>query len=295
MRVSTKSSMIVVPLAMILQGCGGTVENPAQDPREVATLDFDGAHIMPVHPPGEEGALTVPPNAHLNYYGGPVISNVRVVTVFWGSRVNFQSQLNSFYGAVTNSTYFDWLNEYNTQSQRIRRGSLRATFVDTTPPAGSTITNAQIQSELARLLNAGRLPANDPNTLYMVHFPPGISINLNGSRSCQVFCAYHNTFVNRGANVYYGVMPDMGGPCARGCGSSSQLDNTTSVSSHELIESVTDPAVGLATRVGPPLAWYDPNNGEIGDICNGMQTRVSSFAVQLEWSNRANRCTATGQ
>ena len=84
--------------------------------------------------------------------------------------------------------------------------------------------------------------------------------------------------------------------CGNGCGSSSQLNNTTSVASHEMIESVTDAAVGLATGTGAPLAWYDTTNGEIGDICNGQQGTVvggdgATYTIQLEWSNKANRCT----
>ena len=37
-----------------------------------------------------------------------------------------------------------------------------------------------------------------------------------------------------------------------------------------------------------PLAWYDPTNGEIGDICNAQQGQVSgsdsvSYTVQKEF------------
>lgn len=74
----------------------------------------------------------------------------------------------------------------------------------------------------------------------------------------------------------------------------SALTNLTSVSSHELVEAATDPAVGMATVIGPPLAWYDPNNGEIGDICNAQQGTTtigngSVYVIQLEFSNAANK------
>jgi hypothetical protein len=58
---------------------------------------------------------------------------------------------------------------------------------------------------------------------------------------------------------------------------------------NQLVEAVTDAAVGLATTFGPPLAWYDRVNGEIGDICNALQGQVAGFTVQLEWSNSQNR------
>jgi hypothetical protein len=64
-------------------------------------------------------------------------------------------------------------------------------------------------------------------------------------------------------------MPDLGGACSSGCGDGAPQDNIIEVSSHELIEAITDGAFGQATSSGPPLAWYDETNGEIGDICVG--------------------------
>src|SRR6185312_5238246 len=84
---------------------------------------------------------------------------------------------------------------------------------------GSTISDTQIQSELLAQITAGHLPApvldaaGNPNTLYMIFFPPGKTITQGGSSSCVAggFCAYHGTtsslFNNK--HVLYGVMPDM--------------------------------------------------------------------------------------
>ena len=56
------------------------------------------------------------PSATLLYYGGPVISNVKVISVFWGSNVDptVTAKIGGFYAAITDSPYFDWLGEYNT-------------------------------------------------------------------------------------------------------------------------------------------------------------------------------------
>src|SRR5580692_9467942 len=63
------------------------------------------------------------PSAHLTYFGGPVISNVKIITVFWGSAATtFQTQLGQFFSTVTASSYFDWLSEYDTPTQNIGRG-----------------------------------------------------------------------------------------------------------------------------------------------------------------------------
>ena len=48
-----------------------------------------------------------------------------------------------------------------------------------------------------------------------------------------------------------------------GCGNGTVFGNYTSVASHELIEAVTDAAVGVADKLVAPLAWYDATNGEI--------------------------------
>jgi hypothetical protein len=183
------------------------------------------------------------------------------------------------------------------QYSGIGRGSGVNGFVDNR--TATRVSDAAIHTELNRLFTAGSLPLPTASNYYPVHFPSGVTITApDGSRSCQVFCAYHGTYVRNGVNVNYGVIPDQGGGCAGGCGNNAQrVNNMDSVASHELIEATTDPAVGLATTFAAPLAWYDRTNGEIGDICNGQQgTTVGgdgvTYTIQLEFSNSANNCVA---
>ncbi|MBS2032720.1 MAG: hypothetical protein JST54_32905 [Deltaproteobacteria bacterium] len=283
----------VVAAALILSACGeGSLgqSTAITQPDKPAAGSKSLIHAMPMT---NNSKQALGGSAQLTYYGGPVISNVRVYTVVWGSGVNYMSKIDSFYSTITQSAYFDWLSEYNTPSQTIGRGSFAGEVDDANPPSGNTIDDSQIQAEVDRLINAGQLPPNsDGNNLYMFYFPPGITITQGGQQSCQAFCAYHGTYSRNGQYTYYGVVPDLGGACAGGCGGGSQDDNTTAVSSHEMIEAVTDAAVGLATGNSSPLAWYDQNNGEIGDICNGQQGQVAGFTVQLEWSNSHNACIA---
>ena len=42
------------------------------------------------------------------------------------------------------------------------------------------------------------------------------------------------------------------------------------VTSHGVIEAITDPGVGLNS-----LAWYDNLSGEIGDICNQQAVPIA--------------------
>jgi len=255
----------------------------------------------------------------LNYYGGPLTSNVQVVPVLWSSFVNAQITANiaQFYTDVTVSTLQDFLSEYAAVGgthQSIGRGSATAaiTLTPSVCATGSncTVTDAQLQTELAAQIAAGHLPAPQldaagyANTAYMVHFPTNVSVNRSGSVSCVQYCAYHGTGKFGAANTPfpYGVLIDTSAPgCSGGCGASlTAFNNTTSYAAHELAEVVTDTDVGLASSIGPPIAWYSSTSGcgEIGDICNAQQTTITvggrTWTVQKEWSNAQAKCTATG-
>ena len=162
------------------------------------------------------------------------------------------------------------------------------------------VTHTQIQAELKLQIAASKLPAPDLNTYFAIYFPAGVGIQQG--RSCSGvsggFCAYHGTVPAAGtvSEFYYGVIPDFTSAAfATGCDTSTQYGNVTSVSSHELIEAITDPEVGIATVLGKPLAWYNNTYGEIGDICNGQQATITgtdgaSYVVQKEWSNSGQIC-----
>ena len=296
---------------------------PAQRPLTLG----ENPRILPVStnqgraPAGPSEAAAATGVANLQYYGGHVISSVRVNVVFWGGNVDAttQAQIGNFYQGVTNSAYFDWLNEYDTSitavggqpgtNQHIGRGSYGGSFT-ITPSVTGNVTNDQIETELAAQIASGALPPNDANSLFMIYFPPGVAISLPDGKggtasSCQQFCAYHNTMQIQGQSVYYGVIPDLGTDfmCIIGCGTPfDTFNNLTSASSHEMIEAVTDAEVGLAQSVGPPLGWYDfstdaqgNQRGEIGDICNGQRGSATgpdgtSWVVQKEWSDHDAAC-----
>src|SRR5215467_2657045 len=282
-------------------------------------------HIVPLRDLNGSNAavgLAARAGAQLTYFGGPVISNVHVVQVLYGSG-SYDAQvagtasptMGNFYSDLTgtNSGYTNLLTQYNTTipegtNQTIGYGTFDGLFqiVPSAGNNGSTITDDQIQSELLAQITAGHLPAplldaaGNVNTVYMIFFPPGKTITQGGSSSCVAggFCAYHGTTSNtfNSNNLLYGVHPDMqSGLCSTGgCGSAGVFGNYTSVTSHELTEAITDPDVGIAFDFAPPLAWYDMVNGEIGDICNGQQgtyvANGTSYTVQLEFSNAANDC-----
>jgi uncharacterized repeat protein (TIGR01451 family) len=282
-------------------------------------------HIVPFgRGSGAVKNLAAPAGAHLTYWGGPVISQVHVVAVFWGPNVNtaVTGGIGQFFTDITNSRYYDLLTEYSTvgvtgagipatsSNQSINRGVFDGAFTITPSVAcvvPCTITDAQIQTELAAQIGAANLPqpvsdaTGNVESFYMIYFPPGVTIALDPlTKSCVVFCAYH---ANTTSKVPYGVLPDLAPPsaCAQGCGAGTVFQNVTAVTSHEMAEAVTDALGASATATAPPLGWYDPDPatnplGEIGDICSHQDTQVSAggnaYAVQTEFSNLQNDCVS---
>jgi hypothetical protein len=236
--------------------------------------------IVPMHGAAASAAAAEP---NLTYRNGPLLTAVKVFTVFWGggwqdaANTALMNKLNQFFDYVLTSQLMDQLGEYSVPGKTIGHGSRIGTTVLTTPDPGATVQDASIQQFVQKSIDSGALPAADANTLYFVYLPPGVQVEQGGSASCTSFCGYHDTFGNQ---IFYAVMPYPG--CAGCTGGLAPFDALTSTSSHELCEAITDPV--------PGQGWYDDANGEIGDICAWKSRKLSAYTVQLEWSNRAGAC-----
>ena len=220
----------------------------------------------------------------LSYRGGPVLTHAVVIPVYWNSNVAYSTQLSNFYSDIFRSAWFSNFAQYN-----VLPGTRGTPYISNF--SAGPLTDAQIQAQLRNMFSSGALPAPNSSTYYPIHFPPGVSITLSdGTKSCAKWCAYHGTFVYTGVNVQYGVIPDQGGNCAGGCGTNSQtVNNLISVSSHELMDALTDPAIGIGIQ-----SWFNNQLGEIADICNAWQTIATvgstTYVVQMQSSNCAQAC-----
>ena len=239
--------------------------------------------IVPLHrpEPPSTGVAAVP---HLTYRNGSLLPAVQVFTVFWGSAWKQQApngdlltEINQFFDYILTSQLVDQLGEYSVPGQTIGHGSRIGTAVLISPDPTASLQDSSIQQFLQREIDAGTLPATNPNTLYFVFLPEGVQVVQGNSASCQSFCGYHDSF---GKNVYYAVMPYPG--CSGCTGGLGVFDALTSTTSHELCESITDPI--------PGQGWYDDENGEIGDICAWKTRTLGNYTIQLEWSNQAGSC-----
>jgi len=238
-----------------------------------------------LHRPAQQGAAAGPAAApQLTYRNGPLLAAVEVFTIFWGTAWQnpaesaLAGQLNAFFDTILTSPLIDQLAEYSVPGWSIGHGKRTGTLTITTPALQQSVTDTAVQHMLQQQI-AGHpaVPAPTPNSLYFIFVPPGVRVVQGGSASCQAFCGYHNDISGQ---VFYAVMPYPG--CSGCTGGLAVLDALTSTVSHELCEAITDPI--------PGQGWYDDANGEIGDICAWKTRKLGNYAVQLEWSNRANQC-----
>ena len=106
--------------------------------------------------------------ATAQYYGGPVTENAKVYVVWWGDPSKINSAVTAakggiadYYAGVTNSSFMDWLNQYNTTGnaeagshsgmagtgQRIGRGNYAGTITLAKVPSGN-VTDDQIRTAI---------------------------------------------------------------------------------------------------------------------------------------------------
>jgi MYXO-CTERM domain-containing protein len=259
-----------------------------------------------------EQALPATPNPLVAYYGGHVISAVKVYDVNWGPNVDATTvaTMPQFYPAVVDSAYLDWLEEYDSiglngqdgqagSNQHIRRGTYGSAITITPMNTATSLSETEITTEVAAQIAAKGLPQPDldkdgnPIAIYMIDFPPNFSFTLLGTTG---FCAYHWSVAVNGKQVPFGVHPDLAtwlnGQCQGGYTSGQ-------IHSHELMEAITDTETGAidwgAGSYARPAAWADngASGGEVGDICvykGDIKGMVGSWSVQKIWSNAAGAC-----
>jgi hypothetical protein len=262
----------------------------SQSSRKIFSAHGDPIRIVPLQTaeaaltPTAEAATAPAAPPSLTYRHGPLLGNVEVFTLFWGpawqaAQRTLVDELNQFLDFVLKSPLIDQLAEYSVPAYSIGHGQRTGTVTIVAPALKHSVSDTAIQHMLqSEIAGNSAVPQPTPDTLYFVYLPPGVRVIQGGSASCQAFCGYHNDISGQ---VFYTVMPF---PGCHGCaGTLSTLDALTSTSSHELCEAITDPI--------PGRGWYDDVNGEIGDICAWKTKRLGQYTVQLEWSNKANRCT----
>ena len=234
--------------------------------------------------------------------------------MFWGPNVNatVKAQIGPFLQTLTDSAYMDSLDEYYPSNYAavspwtasldpIGRGSLWGTVTITPHNMSQSQTNVTVAAELGTQIGSGILPLPTGNTLYMVYFPPKISINTPQGSSCG-WCGIHmsTTQVIAGNSVTfpYAMLPDYGPTtqCGVGntCGDSDLFTDISVASSHEMAESITDPlqpsvgAYGWVPEIGDPCSYFVIGNAAYECF---QDIHFHQYCAQQLWSNTLNACT----
>jgi hypothetical protein len=259
---------------------------------------LEGAQVLMAAAPSTRGAF---PN--FTNHGGPVITAPVLRTTFWGGSWTTQAgqaamqRLNQFCTDILNSGFMNVLAQYGAGSGK---GTGRFAGSTTITTVSGSLTNAQIDAQIQGGIDAGTLsepPKNNTTDVLVIFLDE--SVEVDDSSEGLVMCepsgdtafGYHDFFTTKGGNdFYYAVIPALDDKCIEqtcpggdsGCSLTSgatQEQRRTQVSSHEIAEMLTDPHLN---------AWYDPQNGENGDICNGESVTITvgtaTWTVQPTYS-----------
>ncbi|MGI9100857.1 MAG: hypothetical protein ACR2IF_00300 [Terriglobales bacterium] len=250
--------------------------------------------------------------SNLSYHGGPVLTQAKVVAIFWGSAWGTPQSPSGIATSLTNfidgngssipgfglTGEFNVITQYygptGAAIQQSNLGSAGGSLYDTGNPTSTNVTDAMMQQEVLKLTN--NAPRTD--TVYEVFIPNGYYSSSGSSDSCGgpnlQYCAYHGHFSFSGLDVKYASMPY---PSCGGCQSSgfSDTQNLEHFISHETREAVTDEDLN---------AWFDRRGYEADDKCawsptpftdsaTGVNADNTPFAYQYEWSNANSGCVKT--
>ncbi|MGZ3509836.1 MAG: hypothetical protein ACXWNK_16235 [Vulcanimicrobiaceae bacterium] len=222
--------------------------------------------------------------------GGPVVTTPRIYTSFWGAlwsdapHASDVARLNAFCADLLNSNFMNVLAQYGSGNGPDSSGVIASSTFAT---VANQLANADIESTIQAAIDAGTIPeppANNTSNVLIIYLDENTEVNDSGlgvvmcEPSGDTAFGYHDFFTTaKGNPFYYAVVPALDDNCLHescpgGDGTCSlhltetQEQRRTQVTSHEFAEMVTDPELN---------AWYDPQNGENGDICNGESDTIA--------------------
>jgi hypothetical protein len=242
---------------------------------------------MPDAGPSDAGFMPGdhPPMPQVISFGGPVIASPHLVPVSFDNDP-LQGDIDTFVAAFDKTTYWSSVvAEYGIAKPT----TMAPIHLPDVVPA--SVFDSDIQAFIQKKVMDKTLPAPDSSTLYVLFYPPGTTIDLNGSKSCATFHGYHNEVVIGQQSTAYAIVSRCSGiPEAPVTG----IQYVSAVASHEVVEALTDPFV-----FSNP-AFYEPDHdhigfaflslAELGDMCalNGDAFYTPNdfpYTVQRIWSN----------
>ncbi len=212
---------------------------------------------------------------------GKVFAAPHVVTLTYAG-YNYQQSVEDFGNYIVTS---NWMTTVG-KDYGVGAGTHTAGRIATAAPP--TIDDTGIQVAIDTAITAGTIPA-PPATggqmIYLIYFPKSTQIDDGtGSILCSATGAvgYHYYSTHGSTPFAYAVIADCSG----------QLADVTSTSSHEIIETATDPYDkpndGYYMDPALPSLWHAASPNENADLCQYEDNTMDGpWAVQRIWSMTA--------
>lgn len=226
---------------------------------------------------------------------GPVLQAPNLIPVFFmGDDPNIDTQLTQFVDTIGTGNYWSAVvSEYGIGPATAQPPIMLSEAAPTN--TSDSAIQTWLKGKLADPMSG--FPAHTKNDLYVLFYPDGTSITLQGTQSCVDFGGYHNdTKLDDGTLAAYAVVPR----CSDFDGFTG-IDAVTAGGSHEIIEGVTDPYPQDNPAYDQPdinhFYWeFALGGGEVGDMCaqnpGAFQTFPDvGFVVQRTWSNKAAKAS----
>jgi len=206
-------------------------------------------------------------------HGGRVLSAAHIYPIYWGEywapgASPTPDEITRALRTVLAGSYLAGLTQYRDIGPAVIRGS----HVITTSDPPSRFTGRDIEAFLDTLFDAGVLPARDEQAVYVVTIPPGINTGEGDD-----LVGEHSYYQRHGHRVHYAWITD-----------SVALEGATQTTTHEIVETLTDPE-GTAIVGRRPDACDKDGWCEIADICSDA-AKLDGVMVAPYWSNIAGNC-----
>jgi hypothetical protein len=273
----------------------------------------------------------------LTYHGGSMLQSAKLYVVNFVDASNQSSQGTYVDGSTTlaptmqaisamaSSKYAAWWSEFSSPSRGefvsapVAGQVLNLAWMDPSQPGTyfadeATISDAALSAAMASAANGdvdfSGLPRYAPTNVLI--FPMRVTQTLcSDSNDCAnetqsvapTFCGYHSTAGSSDQIIPYVVLPAV---ADRYCGYANEsvtkpslaFDDMTSIMSHEVVETVTDPYTDPS---GNGTGWYDPRTqAEVGDACAAdvtdpvtMQVSSQGLWVQDLYSPISHTCISS--
>lgn len=266
----------------------------------------------------------------LTYHGGGVFTSpYRVYDIYWvpagySVAAGYQSTFDGFVGNVaaasgkSSNVFYSDTQYYDSAGTHVPYaasfgGSATATdpfpasaCSDSALTSGPCLSDNQVANEIQTVAAANGWTVDYPN-IFVVLMPKNVANcasysagGLEGYCSFTNACAWHHEW----GSLFFVVQPYVGnwGGCESGQSPTGNhdADQAINTASHELNESLTDPAA---------RSWFDVNGYENGDKCSwnfgtalgGTSGKLynqvingAQYFLQQEWSNQTSKCVLTG-